>query len=507
MSSTSELRALLEAHGAEIEKMMKEQREYSNEISRLQSELSEMNINTKPEENEDEEDCLELEEYQGEDPFTLEDEENSVKRADKEGETKTRRSIIRCTGDLFRFPPLSSLKNRTLSLYAVSKVVDDNTHFMSKLFVALACLAFTCVQLYFLLLIIAESSHPKCNSMSDCPSGTFCELDNFHLPTCSDCSRVNNFDANWIVNNCPSKFAANEWEKFELHDIDHNVLWVKRDSDPILLNCLAYQHCQSTELDIDTNFKGHCDFVALNRSRMDAGSWLLIVFLALLWALPVSRDIEESAVEERILDLGVDGINSIPAYIICLSLRLRRFYLSLLATSTTLALILTDDISTKNIILNFLSITFILEADNVLGALFLTSYHRKMINHTVESIKVESLRNATAVFFGARIQGLFCVVVLFVSLGYVDKTVDNCDNLADFMWDIGFYCFFVTVFVHGISKLLDRRYIQSPLIQVVYTLSEVVRNLFAIEVSIMITGGLYYSKLPFWTVFPLDYSI
>jgi len=36
---------------------------------------------------------------------------------------------------------------------------------------------------------------------------------------------------------------------------------------------------------------------------MDGGTWLMIVFLALLWALPISQDIEEAAaMEERVVD-------------------------------------------------------------------------------------------------------------------------------------------------------------------------------------------------------------
>jgi len=71
---------------------------------------------------------------------------------------------------------------------------------------------------------------------------------------------------------------------------------MKSDTESSTLQqCISFLHCNATDLDADTNFvSNQCDFITLNKSKMDGGTWLMFVFLALLWALPISQDIEEA---------------------------------------------------------------------------------------------------------------------------------------------------------------------------------------------------------------------
>jgi len=88
--------------------------------------------------------------------------------------------------------------------------------------------------------------------------------------------------------------------------------------------------------------------------------WVLIVFLAFLWTLPIVQDIEEATIEATIEEVIMDhylmdSFNG-PAEILRTTLRMCRFFLPFCTMSATLVLLLTDDISSKNIILNFLAI-------------------------------------------------------------------------------------------------------------------------------------------------------
>ena len=105
----------------------------------------------------------------------------------------------------------------------------------------------------------------------------------------------------------------------------------------------------------------------------------MVIFLALLWALPISQDIEEAATEERVMDHHLAGSLNIPAEIVRLSLRIRRCLLPFYATIATFVLLITSNISANNIILNFMAITFVTEADNVLAVLFFGTHQRELM--------------------------------------------------------------------------------------------------------------------------------
>lgn len=78
---------------------------------------------------------------------------------------------------------------------------------------------------------------------------------------------------------------------------------------------------------------------------------------------------KEVSNEKQIFDHHIAGYFSIPAEAVQLALHIRRCFRLFIATVTTI-LLLTVGISAKNLILMFLAITFILEADNVLVILF-----------------------------------------------------------------------------------------------------------------------------------------
>merc|ERR1740139_2152427 len=109
--------------------------------------------------------------------------------------------------------------------------------------------------------------------MADCPSGTFCTNDWFPLPTCIDClhiESVTNLTATKAEEVCPAELGPNKWEHREYIEFDHQELWMTPDMNSTTLQqCISFLHCNATDLDADKNFKGQCDYIALNRRKMD----------------------------------------------------------------------------------------------------------------------------------------------------------------------------------------------------------------------------------------------
>merc|ERR1740124_217381 len=273
--------------------------------------------------------------------------------------------------------------------------------------------------------------------MADCPSGTYCTMDVWWgaLPFCRDCAGIG-MTTTTAEEVCPAALGPDKWAHREYIDFDHQDLWMTRNTESSTLQeCISFLHCNTTDLDAGTNFESQiCDFIALNRSKMDGGTWLMVIFLALLWALPISQDIEKAATEERVMDHHLTGSRNIPAEIVRLALRIRRIILPFMATSATLVLLITDNISAKNIILNFLAITFVSEADNVLAVLFLRTHQRELMEKAAkEAHESEEFHDTQVAFFWAHVHGLFYVVVLLIVLFIVDKVVTKCDHLFDFL--------------------------------------------------------------------------
>jgi len=231
----------------------------------------------------------------------------------------------------------------------------------------------------------------------------------------------------------------------------------------------------------------------------------MVVFLALLWALPISQDVEEAATEERVMDHHLAGSLNIPAEIVRLALRMRRCILPFCATAATLVLLITDDISAKNIILNFLSITFITEADNVLAVLFLRTRHRELMDKTAkEAHESEEFHDSKVAFFWARVQGLFCVVILIIVLYFVDEWVKNCDSLEDvLLMYFGSFLFGIVVVGQGVYRGCVKAHQETTCVRILSGLIEFFRNLLVgflgstcvIALRILLNGIQEYGEL------------
>jgi len=69
---------------------------------------------------------------------------------------------------------MGDLNTETISISAVALVVSDDTSRLGKYLHSFGALLLVCVQFFALLLVVHESTFPKCTSMTDCPSAAFC---------------------------------------------------------------------------------------------------------------------------------------------------------------------------------------------------------------------------------------------------------------------------------------------------------------------------------------------
>jgi len=270
---------------------------------------------------------------------------------------------------------------------------------------AAGVLIFVLLELIVFSAVINVSSNPKCHLMDDCPTENYCKAweGMAGLPICTDCSwaplyfpylaplyeeyygddnieddtvddyndaplairsnnentktptkapQVDNDDNDNYFSTihdktCSALFAPKIWENrayvldYAL-DVDYNELplgkefdW-SRDEDKY--GYLANHQCSQTDMDAQNDYETkHCDFITHNREKMDVQIWILFFVLSVLWTLPICQDIEEAVIKE--------------IKVVRVILRIQRFVVPLMATSSTIVLRITNELLSKSIFL------------------------------------------------------------------------------------------------------------------------------------------------------------
>jgi len=238
--------------------------------------------------------------------------------------------------------PRTDLNTGTINLFAVAVVVDPSARRRSKWLAAVGILVIVLLEVFVFSVVVYESSHPKCNAVSDCPAGNYCQVENrggYFSRECEDCELLQHFhlfsNSADFEETCSSVLPADKWEHRAFIDADYSASQLdnKNSFDHELYKCLVYNHCNESDMDADTDFIGHCDFIASNVAKLDTQVWILIIFLAFLWTLPICQDIEEATIEEAVMDHQLaDSFNG-PAEILRVTFRIRRYIIPLCTTS------------------------------------------------------------------------------------------------------------------------------------------------------------------------------
>jgi len=396
------------------------------------------------------------------------------------------------------------LNTRTLGMYAVAVVVDSSTRRVNRFrawLTTFGTLAFVCMQIFVLSSVIFESSYPTCNSVIDCPVGSFC-LSESSYNICEDCSHMDEFfvSITHFEETCPTILSAEKWDHGDYVDADYNefplVPNTKIQKSKVKeYHCLAYNHCKETDMDAKKGFDGNCDFITRNRQKMHAQTWFLIFFMALLWTLPMCQDIKEASLEEIVLDHYLEGSLNGPAEVIRVALHLRIYLVPFFTTSATLVLLLTEEMSSKTLITNFLAISILSEADNVIAALLLNTRQNQLMESVVKNVKGCVYGAVRMAFIWTRVKGLICLVLFILTLCFINNFVNNCDRLSIFLFQIILYsAFSISVASSLFSVIYTRTAIQSIRERIHVALIDLFRNFFAISIAYVCVELVYIMR-------------
>ena len=132
--------------------------------------------------------------------------------------------------------------------------------------------------------------------------------------------------------------------------------------------CMSQLYCNQTDT-IDST----CDDYVLNKKRLSKGYILSFIFLSIVGLAPkFTVDIEEAMVEETVVDCLTDSSNALGNWIAWLGaqlmyflLRGRHLILPFFTAQAMTSIFLSETFSVMNVLLNILSITFLIEIDDI----------------------------------------------------------------------------------------------------------------------------------------------
>jgi len=282
---------------------------------------------------------------------------------------------------------------------------------------ATGSLSLTIIQILILHWMISEVTFPRCSMHSDCNRGEYCDYwemtKDLNAPRCLDCNYIYPGQNETVRELCKANY---EYYKNIRDDV---TVWVSADNiwhPTSLMNitavlCLEYMHCQQTSIGDDQlvieaelgkwPYEGTwpygdginmdnpgCDYSKLNTIKLTWTNVVALLFITLLFAVSIRSDITESISEETLLEFKLNTVSqevfprptsSRPIDVLRFALRMRKFILPWAISLAAASIIITEPLTTTNILLNLVAIGFITEADNILVKFTLTVDEKKRI--------------------------------------------------------------------------------------------------------------------------------
>lgn len=345
---------------------------------------------------------------------------------------------------------------KTIHMYAVAATVNtDINSALPWLFAFTSLFLLASLQSAPLYLSTFETFQRSCSTHSDCRIGQYCDWNPevFYSATCKDC--FYSYEDAWY-SNCPSIINTAETGD----DIDQTVLWFdrsykanyniskygKRGEEGFW--CLAWHHCEQTEMYEQTDEKDNrCDYVSLIANKFTRTRKFVYVMAMTILAFYLSKDIEEAAVEEAVLDHHLASINEdegltlkyLPAFFLRLSLRYRRNVLSWMIAITVIGVSLAEDLSVLNIMLNVLAILFIAEADSTIAYLILSPGCKKRYCSPKQLVEAANKAKIKFSFWGTRLTAAFPVIAIILSVFWIEKIINYWNTFHDDIGCIGLH--------------------------------------------------------------------
>ena len=286
---------------------------------------------------------------------------------------------------------------------------------------------FLAMQYCVLSSILVDAFHPTCSAHTDCREGTYCGSYSFPMlphnsnrPRCFDCE----FTKEKHIGNLNCSAFIDNLEEWQYESIDHSIFRYNRNVD-IFSNeslCLSQLHCNATDL-----LEGDCDDYWFNKWRLGFGYIVSFVFLSVAGLAPyIATDIEEAVVEETILDCILHP-ESPPlkstiwfgVQVMYFLTRGRQFVLPFVTAQATASVFLSDTFSIINMILNILSITFLLEIDDIFVEFIMTKNQIEEMTVFFREMLTERNKGRVSIvtFIGPRFISIAAItIMIFVTI-------------------------------------------------------------------------------------------
>lgn len=299
---------------------------------------------------------------------------------------KFSRYIYKLPKDSEKAAPCNTESLHMYVVHIVAKTDPTNSHWLRALIAASVSLGLIFSEIVVCGILINEASFPKCSKHTACRAGEYCDYPKVtgddradSTPTCSDCGDGSDWNGKHGLNDtfCAEVLGV---DNLRLLPADENTWWYgmhdppRGDVENPKYWCSARADC------VLDNYANQCDFYELSMFAWDNTQIFVLLFSAILLLNPLCGDIMEATQEEQLLNLGwrhslkthrqnmgrVDFmLRRLAVELVRLSLCMRKYVLPCFAAVATGAVIIGDDTMTaQGILFNFLSVTFVLGADD-----------------------------------------------------------------------------------------------------------------------------------------------
>ena len=282
-----------------------------------------------------------------------------------------------------------------------------------------------------LVILTVDSAHPTCATHSDCHAGQMCNgfFMTWGQPRCEPCSflgflppcendRISDsdldlgdfFESSWF----DSYLSPNvDTESYNFSDIF--------TSQEEAMMCISEQYCLETTPSGIPYTLSSCPYIREIIAKTSKSAFAILFVMSMLFSTYFCKDMREAEVENALLDFIISSEPasslSFALFILRVTNRTRRYWLSYYTAMAAAAIILTDDISPKNVTLNLLALVFFIEADNLMGNMF----PKNQIENAESLVKAAKRNNVRIKQSDITREALYISLSMFLACFFIEE--------------------------------------------------------------------------------------
>ena len=317
-------------------------------------------------------------------PIAMLSAQSEVPKETKRPKRRSSSVLGRMISDLSGTVQTAQTSQQSVGLHAwiIVKATDANASFCRSTSLLLLSIAVVLLPIIVLKAVAVEASFPRCNSHEQCNQGSWCAPSKPHFGghvsvfpgACDDCSLLQGTLDEVI-------------SKLKIDKVKGNVgglapVKVRDMSSDQLTDFLsdAQSYCNETDTMPDT-----CDHMTVSRNRVSGANTVALIFSSIMVILPLESDFEQTTDEMYLLEhrLSSPHLKSMPRHqmlvirlLVWCMFQLRRGVLPAAFIGATIGLLLSNPLTSTNILVNGLTVAFIAAVDDTLAETMLGDEER-----------------------------------------------------------------------------------------------------------------------------------